>query len=138
MGNKKDFFKNKTEGQFKMTVYEGMFILDSTKYSRDPDTVTGQLNDLVTEHGGTVLVSQLWDERKLAYPINGQRKGSYWLIYFSIDGPNLAAFERQCELNENVLRRLILKIDSRLAEPLIQHAQAGNSSTKPAQTTAGK
>ena len=44
-----------------MTVYEGMFILDSTKYSRDPDTVTGQLNDLVTEHGGTVLVSQLWD-----------------------------------------------------------------------------
>ena len=41
-----------------MTVYEGMFILDSTKYSRDPDTVTGQLNDLVTEHGGTVLVSQ--------------------------------------------------------------------------------
>ena len=117
-----------------MTVYEGMFILDSTKYSRDPDTVTGQLNDLVTEHGGTVLVSQLWDERKLAYPINGQRKGSYWLIYFSIDGTKLAALERQCELNENVLRRLILKIDPRLAEPLVQHAQAGSSSPKPAQT----
>jgi len=121
-----------------MTVYEGMFILDSTKYSRDPDTVTSQLNDLVTEHGGTVLVSQLWDERKLAYPINGHRKGSYWLIYFSMDGPNLVAFERQCELNENVLRRLILKIDPRLAEPLVQHAQAGNSSTKPVQTTAVK
>ena len=38
-----------------MTVYEGMFILDSTKYSRDPDTVTGQLNDLVTEHGERFL-----------------------------------------------------------------------------------
>ena len=121
-----------------MTVYEGMFILDSTKYSRDPDTVTGQLNDLVTEHGGTVLVSQLWDERKLAYPINGQRKGSYWLIYFSIDGTKLAALERQCELNENVLRRLILKIDPRLAEPLVQHAQAGSSSPKQAETTAEK
>jgi hypothetical protein len=36
------------------------------------------------------------------------------------------------------LRRLILKIDSRLAEPLVQHAQAGSSSSKPAQTTAGK
>ena len=121
-----------------MTVYEGMFILDSTKYSRDPDAVTGQLNDLVAEHGGTVLVSQLWDERKLAYPINGHRKGSYWLIYFSMDGPNLVTFERQCELNENVFRRLILKIDPRLAEPLVQHAQAGNSSTKPAPTTAVK
>ena len=36
-----------------MTVYEGMFILDPTKYSREPDVVTGQLNDLVAEFGGT-------------------------------------------------------------------------------------
>jgi len=57
-----------------MNVYEGMFILDSTKYARDPETVTGQLNELVAEFGGTVLVSQLWDERKLAYPIKGQKK----------------------------------------------------------------
>ena len=58
-----------------MTVYEGMFILDSTKYSRDPETVTSQINDLVSEHGGTVLVSQLWDERKLAYPIKKPAQG---------------------------------------------------------------
>ncbi len=121
-----------------MTVYEGMFILDSTKYSRDPDTVTGQLNDLVTEPARTVLASHLGHDRKLASPITGQRSRSTWLIYFSIDGTKLAALERQCELNENVLRRLILKIDPRLAEPLVQHAQAGSSSLKPAQTTAEK
>lgn len=115
-----------------MNVYEGMFILDSTKYARDPETVTSQLNELVAEFGGTVLVSQLWDERKLAYPIKGQKKGAYWLIYFRMDGGNLVAFERQCELNENLLRRLILKIDPRLAEPLVQHAQAGESAAKPA------
>ena len=57
-----------------MDVYEGMFILDPTKYARDPETVTGQLNELVAEFGGSVLVSQLWDERKLAYPIKGQKK----------------------------------------------------------------
>lgn len=121
-----------------MTVYEGMFILDSTKYSREPDVVTGQLDNLVAESGGTVLVSQLWDERKLAYPIKGQRKGAYWLIYFRMDGENLVSFERQCELNENVLRRLILKIDPRLAEPLVQHAQEGVSETKTSTTTAAK
>ncbi len=115
-----------------MNVYEGMFILDPTKYARDPETVTGQLNELVAEFGGSVLVSQLWDERKLAYPIKGQKKGSYWLIYFRMDGDNLVAFERQCELNENLLRRLILKIDPRLAEPLVQHAQGGDQAAKPA------
>jgi small subunit ribosomal protein S6 len=117
-----------------MTVYEGMFILDPTKYSREPDAVTGQLNELVAEFGGTVLVSQLWDERKLAYPIKGQRKGAYWLIYFRMDGDKLVPFERQCELNENVLRRLILKIDPRLAEPLVQHAQEGGTEAKTSAT----
>ena len=121
-----------------MTVYEGMFILDPTKYSREPDVVTGQLNDLVAEFGGTVLVSQLWDERKLAYPIKGQKKGAYWRIYFRMDGDKLVPFERQCELNENVLRRLILKIDPRLAEPLVQHAQEGGTEAKTSTATATK
>ncbi len=121
-----------------MTVYEGMFILDPTKYSREPDAVTGELNELVGEFGGTVLVSQLWDERKLAYPIKGQRKGAYWLIYFRLDGTQLAAFERKCDLNENILRRLILKIDPRLAEPLVQHAQGGGSEAATATSTAEK
>ena len=55
-----------------MTVYEGMFILDSTKYSRDPDTVTGQLNDLIA-NGGTVLVTTL-GRRKLAYQLMASEK----------------------------------------------------------------
>jgi len=117
-----------------MNVYEGMFILDTPKYARDPEAVTGQLNELVAEFGGSVLVSQLWDERKLAYPIKGQKKGAYWLIYFRMDGGKLVAFERQCELNENLLRRLILKIDPRLAEPLVQHAQTSESAAKQAAT----
>ena len=118
-----------------MNVYEGMFILDLTKYARDPESVTGQPNELISEFGGEVLVSQLWDERKLAYPIKNQKKGAYWLIYFRMDGGNLVAFERQCELNDNLLRRLILKIDPRLAEPLVQHAQAGETAAaKPAAT----
>ena len=49
-----------------MTVYEGMFILDSTKYSRDPDTVTGQLNDLITEHGGRPCLTTLGRKKTCA------------------------------------------------------------------------
>jgi len=32
--------------------------------------------------GGELLASRLWNEQKLAYPINGHRKGAYWLTYF--------------------------------------------------------
>lgn len=106
-------------------VYEALFILDSNKYSRDATGLSTQLREAIQKHGGTVLVHRLWEERRLAYPINGQRKGTYWLSYFRMDSQNLQALHRDYHLNENVLRTLILKIEPRLVEPLIAHAQAG-------------
>ena len=58
-----------------MVVYEGMFILDASKYSRDPAGMSQQVVDLIQQHGGTVLASRLWDEQKLAYPIDGHQLG---------------------------------------------------------------
>ena len=76
-----------------MTVYEGMFILDPAKYSRDPAGSAQQVADIITQNGGTILAARLWDERKLAYPIKGHKKGVYWLTYFRMEGANLAALE---------------------------------------------
>ena len=57
-------------------VYEGMFIFDSGKYGRDPDGVSGAISRMIEEAGGEMLVSRLWEERRLAYPINGQKNFS--------------------------------------------------------------
>lgn len=108
-----------------MAVYEGMFILDAGKYGRDPGGLAQQINDLIGQFGGTVLASRLWDERKLAYPIKGHRKGAYWLTYFRMPGGNLTALERQCEITEDIIRKLILKVDDRIADALVQHALSG-------------
>jgi small subunit ribosomal protein S6 len=105
-----------------MVVYEGMFILDPGRYSRDPGGITQQLADLIAQHGGTVLAARLWDERKLAYPIKGQKKGVYWLTYFNMPGEGLVPFERQCEISEDILRKLVLRVDERIADALVQHA----------------
>ena len=107
-----------------MAVYEGMFILDPAKYSRDPGGAAQQINDLITQHGGSVLAARLWDERKLAYPINGHKKGVYWLTYFKMPGGNLTALERQCEITDEIIRKLVLKVDDRIADALVQHALA--------------
>ena len=66
-------------------VYEGMFILDSNRFGRDHETVSGQIPAMIEKLGGEMLVSRLWEERRLAYPIKGQRKGTYWLTYFRLD-----------------------------------------------------
>ena len=113
-----------------MQVYEGMFILDPSKYSRDQAGATQQVSDIITQHGGTILAARLWDERKLAYPIKGHKKGVYWLTYFRMEGPNLSAMERQCEITDDIIRKLVLRVDDRIADALVQHALAGEAAPR--------
>jgi len=105
-------------------VYEAMFILDSTRFGRDPDGTSSLLADMIQKAGGEILVSRLWEERRLAYTIKGQRKGTYWLIYLSLDPLRLAGLRRQFEISETVLRFLFLKIDPRIVDALVAHAQS--------------
>jgi len=111
-------------------VYEGMFILDPSKYARDPAATAQLVVDMITQHGGTILASRLWDERKLAYPINGHKKGVYWLTYFRMPGSGIVPLERQCEITDDIVRKLILKVEPRIADALVQHALAGDTSQR--------
>ena len=106
-------------------VYECMFILDSNKYARNPGEVANGIGELISKCGGEVLVNRLWNEQKLAYAIDGHRKGTYWLSYFRMESTGLTNFNRQCQLNEAVVRFLTLKVDYRLVEVLVQHALGG-------------
>ncbi len=108
-----------------LNVYEGMFILDSGRFARDPEGIAAQVNKLVTDAGGEILVSRQWEERRLAYPINGQRKGLYWLMYFRLDSLNLAELNRQFSLFDANIRNLFIKIDPRIVDELVKHAEAG-------------
>jgi len=110
-------------------VYEGMFLLDSNKYARDSAGISNGINEMIEKCGGEVLVSRLWSEQKLAYPINGQRKGTYWLSYFRMNTGKLTELNRAARLNVNVLRDLVITVDDRLVDTLVSHA-TGESKTE--------
>lgn len=110
-------------------VYEGMFILDSNRYAQDSHGVSGQIAKSIEQLGGEVLVSRLWDERRLAYPINGHRKGTYWLTYFRSESDQLVGLNRQLQLNDNVIRSLVLKVDPRIADTLVQYASSNTAAS---------
>lgn len=112
-------------------VYEGMFILESGRYGRDPEGVAAQIPQMIEEAGGKILVSRLWEERRLAYPIKGHRKGTYWLTYFQLEGPRLSEIRRKTDLNETILRALFLKVNPRIVDALVAHAMAGPTAAVP-------
>lgn len=103
--------------------YETLFILDSNHYARDPGGVSKKIESMVTEAGGKVLVSRMWMEQKLAYPIDGHQKGTYWLTYFEMEGPKLAWLKRALQISEPVLRELTIRLDPRLVEPILANAR---------------
>lgn len=104
-------------------IYECLFLFDSNHYARDPGGVAGAVESAISELGGEILVSRLWAEQRLAYPINGHQKGTYWLTYFKLDTLKLRELNRTCQLNESLLRFLFTKIDPRLIDALVAHAQ---------------
>jgi small subunit ribosomal protein S6 len=118
-----------------------MFILDSNRYSRDAAGVSGQIPEMIQKLGGEMQASRLWEERRLAYPINGQRKGTYWLTYFKLDSSKLTELSRMCQISESILRTLFLKVDPRIPEALISHALSGTTlqrrAPEPAPAAAG-
>jgi small subunit ribosomal protein S6 len=107
-------------------VYEGLFIFDSDLYAKGQDEVSGQIASIIEQIGGEVLLSRLWDERKLAYPIKGHRRGTYWLAYFRIDSLKIKELTRQFQLSDSIVRFLLLYVDPRLVEMLVEHARAGH------------
>ena len=114
-------------------VYENLVILDSNKYAQDPNGMAGQIPGLVEKCGGEVLVSRLWNEQKLAYPVDGHKKGTYWLTYFRMDSGKLAEFNREIRISEVILRTMTLKVEPRLVDALVEHAKGGGRA-KPIET----
>lgn len=103
--------------------YEIMFILDQNAYARNPVGAGENIEKMINEVDGKVLASRLWNEQKLAYPIKGRYKGSYWLTYCRLESTRVVEFNRACQLNDTILRHLIVKIDDRLMGPLVAAAE---------------
>jgi small subunit ribosomal protein S6 len=117
-------------------VYECMFLLDTNKVAGDVGSATKQLHGILERNQAEILASRPWDERRLAYSINGHKKGLYYLTYFRTEGKNLTTIEHDCALNETILRALILKVDPKHVDIMLQlardeHAVALQTVTEP-------
>ncbi len=106
--------------------YETLLILDSNHYARDPGGVGKQIEDIISQAGGNVLVNRLWMEQKLAYPIDKHQKGTYWLAYYEIDGPAIPKVDRALQLFETVLRHMTIKLEPVLVEAILDNARGAS------------
>ncbi|MEM9165578.1 MAG: 30S ribosomal protein S6 [Planctomycetota bacterium] len=99
-----------TATETRLGIYEAMFLISQSE-AADLGGVVEHIHSLFERAGATVLAMQKWDERRLAYEINKQKRGVYLLCYFQAETPSLAGFERDCNLSERIMRVLVTKAD---------------------------
>lgn len=104
-------------------LYEAMFLLDNQMVREDWNKAKAVALDLFQKHGAKVKTARRWDERKLAYPIQGKKRATFLLAYAEMDNDHLVAFRRDLELSERILRYLLLQVD-KLPEGELEKAQA--------------
>ena len=110
-----------------MSLYEGMFLLDSRQANRDWDGSVEKLKAILTKHGAEVVRVLKWGERRLAYEIDRRRRAAYVLAHFNALGDAVTRIYREVELSELIHRALILKIQTLPSEDEIRVLGEGRS-----------
>jgi small subunit ribosomal protein S6 len=103
--------------------YECMFLLDPTKIGGDVPAAAKQVEGILSKNQAEILASRQWDERRLAYPVKGHKKGLYYLTYFRSEGKNLVNIERDCALNETILRTLFIRVHPKMVDDMLRVAR---------------
>lgn len=123
-----EFFKSVVKGTaLAQRLYECMFLLDSSRYAQDPSGTEGALDELLSKCEVEMVARAPWQEGKLAYEIDGHRKGLHYLTYFKMDGAQVEQLNRLCKLSDVVIRHLILEHELKLFELMIQQLADGGS-----------
>jgi len=92
-----------------LRLYEGMFLLDSNLATKDWSGLEAHILEILKKNQADVLYSERWPDRRLAYEIQGVKKGTYFLAYFKAPPGAIGEIGRDCNLSERILRMMIIQ-----------------------------
>lgn len=89
--------------------YEMLYLIDSAVAEEVRDGMIAKFEDVVKNLGGTVLSTDKWGMKKLAYPINYKSDAFYVLMTFDAEGSAVKELDRVAGITDGVIRRMITK-----------------------------
>jgi small subunit ribosomal protein S6 len=89
--------------------YELMLVLRPDAPDERASAVIDRTTRYVVAEGGQIVKVAPWGRRRLAYPIERYREGSYHIIVFEAPAEAIAELERSLQITEDVLRYLVVR-----------------------------
>jgi small subunit ribosomal protein S6 len=100
----------------RMRRYELMLVIRPDVPDDRSQAVIDRVTRQITAGGGQIVKVAPWGRRRLAYPIDRFREGSYHIVLFGAPGPLLVELEHSLLITEEVIRHLLTR-DERPAKP---------------------
>ncbi|MBM4123954.1 MAG: 30S ribosomal protein S6 [Nitrospira sp.] len=105
-----------------MQLYESIFIIRTTLPDEDTNKLIDKMKGVLEKSGGTLLKSENWGKKKLAYEVKRERKGTFVFFHFKSGGQAVSELERSYRLEDAVIK--FMTIRQELAAPPKPAAEA--------------
>jgi small subunit ribosomal protein S6 len=89
--------------------YELMLVLKPDAPDERASAVIDRTTRYLVSTGGQIVKVAPWGRRRLAYPIERYREGSYHIVVFEAPAEAIAELERSLQITEDVLRYLVTR-----------------------------
>ncbi len=93
-----------------MRRYELMLVLRPHAPDERASAVIDRTTRYVVASGGQIVKVAPWGRRRLAYPIDRYREGSYHIVVFESPAEAIVELERSLQITEDVLRSLVTRV----------------------------
>ena len=94
-----------------MQLYESIFVVRPSLSDEDTHKVIEKMKGVVEKSGATLLKSENWGKRKLAYEVKRERKGTFVYHHFRSEGSVIGELERSYRLEDSVIKFLTVRLD---------------------------
>ena len=95
-----------------MALYEHVFIARQDLSNAQAEGLIEHFGQVLADNGGSVVGSEYWGLKTLAYKINKNRKGHYAFVKSDAPAPAVQEMVRLMRLHEDVMRVLTIKVDA--------------------------
>lgn len=89
--------------------YEMLYLIDSSIAEEAREALIAKFEETVKNLGGTVVSTDKWGVKKLAYPINYKNDAFYVLMTFEAEGSAIKELDRIAGITDGIMRRMITK-----------------------------
>ena len=94
-----------------MRRYELMLVIRPDVADDKSQTLVDRTTRQIVSAGGQIVKVAPWGRRRLAYPIDRHREGSYQIILFEAPPESIVELEHTLLITEEVLRHLVTRVD---------------------------